>query len=374
MLPADQADAGRPTIGRAPRRRPIRTTSIVSGWQIYDNKGRVVEKYEPFFATAATTPRPTTPSSAGRRRSSTTRAARPSAPSTRTAASSASCIGVPVDLADPDRVRARPRGRPTPTTPTTTPAAPTRPAAAATATTGTRRPASRSTRWAAPSSRSPATARTPHDWFVTRSAYDIQGNLVVASPTPLGPRSPSATATTSPAPLAAWTASTPAAATPCSTPPAPGREPRQQGRAHARRASTCCTGRSGCGRATAPARRHAAAAHRVRMGRVEWDELPGLYRRAGALVFPSLYEGFGLPPLEAMACGCPVASSTAGIAARGVRRRRRLLRSHVRGRDGRGGQGVARGWAGAKGLGQAARFTWEACASGHEAAYSELLA
>src|SRR5581483_218196 len=31
-----------------------------------------------------------------------------------------------------------------------------------------------------------------------------------------------------------------------------------------------------------------------------------------ALVFPSLYEGFGQPPLEAMACGCPVAVSLAG--------------------------------------------------------------
>jgi glycosyltransferase involved in cell wall biosynthesis len=37
--------------------------------------------------------------------------------------------------------------------------------------------------------------------------------------------------------------------------------------------------------------------------------LPSLYRRALAVVFPSLYEGFGLPPLEAMACGTPVASS-----------------------------------------------------------------
>jgi glycosyltransferase involved in cell wall biosynthesis len=48
------------------------------------------------------------------------------------------------------------------------------------------------------------------------------------------------------------------------------------------------------------------------LGAVSADELVMLYRRAGALVFPSLYEGFGLPPLEAMACGCPVASSTAG--------------------------------------------------------------
>jgi glycosyltransferase involved in cell wall biosynthesis len=46
-------------------------------------------------------------------------------------------------------------------------------------------------------------------------------------------------------------------------------------------------------------------------GRVPDDELVRLYRTASALVFPSLYEGFGLPPLEAMACGCPVACSNA---------------------------------------------------------------
>jgi glycosyltransferase involved in cell wall biosynthesis len=47
-------------------------------------------------------------------------------------------------------------------------------------------------------------------------------------------------------------------------------------------------------------------------GGVPTDELVSLYRRAAAVVFPSLYEGFGLPPLEALACGCPVASSRAG--------------------------------------------------------------
>ena len=37
--------------------------------------------------------------------------------------------------------------------------------------------------------------------------------------------------------------------------------------------------------------------------------LASLYRNAAAFVYPSLYEGFGIPPLEAMAMGCPVISS-----------------------------------------------------------------
>lgn len=42
------------------------------------------------------------------------------------------------------------------------------------------------------------------------------------------------------------------------------------------------------------------------------DEVRSLYRNADALVFPSLYEGFGWPPIEAMALGCPVVCSSAG--------------------------------------------------------------
>jgi len=42
------------------------------------------------------------------------------------------------------------------------------------------------------------------------------------------------------------------------------------------------------------------------VGYVSDEELKALYENAGCFVYPSFYEGFGLPPLEAMACGCPV--------------------------------------------------------------------
>lgn len=45
------------------------------------------------------------------------------------------------------------------------------------------------------------------------------------------------------------------------------------------------------------------------LGYVPDEQLPELYGNARALVFPSHYEGFGLPPLEAMHCGCPVICS-----------------------------------------------------------------
>jgi glycosyltransferase involved in cell wall biosynthesis len=47
-------------------------------------------------------------------------------------------------------------------------------------------------------------------------------------------------------------------------------------------------------------------------GRATVEELAQLYIAADVLLFPSLYEGFGWPPLEAMACGLPVVCSNAG--------------------------------------------------------------
>ena len=47
-------------------------------------------------------------------------------------------------------------------------------------------------------------------------------------------------------------------------------------------------------------------------GRVEDAQLRAYVAHADALIFPSLYEGFGLPPLEAMAAGCPVVVSSRG--------------------------------------------------------------
>jgi glycosyltransferase involved in cell wall biosynthesis len=50
----------------------------------------------------------------------------------------------------------------------------------------------------------------------------------------------------------------------------------------------------------------AESAQIVRAGYVTDGELKAIYENAACLAFPSLYEGFGLPPLEAMYCGCPV--------------------------------------------------------------------
>jgi glycosyltransferase involved in cell wall biosynthesis len=110
-------------------------------------------------------------------------------------------------------------------------------------------------------------------------------------------------------------------------------------------------------------------------GRVSRDELVRLYRQAAALVFPSLYEGFGLPPLEAMACGCPVACSNAGSLPEVVEDAACLFDpSSIEGMISAVDEVLANGdeWR-TRGLRRAASFTWEATARAHEQVYAELV-
>ncbi len=58
--------------------------------------------------------------------------------------------------------------------------------------------------------------------------------------------------------------------------------------------------------------RQTAGGDVVSVGYVARGDLPSVYRMADVFIFPSLYEGFGFPPLEAMACGTPVVASQRG--------------------------------------------------------------
>ena len=106
-------------------------------------------------------------------------------------------------------------------------------------------------------------------------------------------------------------------------------------------------------------------------GGVSADELVALYRRAAALVFPSLYEGFGLPPVEAMACGCPVAASNAGSLPEVVGDAA-VLFDPTDPRSIADGIEEALGRAdelASLGLERAAAFTWDATARAHDRVY-----
>jgi glycosyltransferase involved in cell wall biosynthesis len=107
---------------------------------------------------------------------------------------------------------------------------------------------------------------------------------------------------------------------------------------------------------------------RVRfLGFVPDADLPALYRGATLFVFPSLYEGFGFPPLEAMACGCPVVCSNASSLPEVVGDAAVLApptdeEQWVKAMRGALKDSSLREAMQRRGLAQAARFTWTAAA------------
>ena len=116
--------------------------------------------------------------------------------------------------------------------------------------------------------------------------------------------------------------------------------------------------------------RTSPAAARIRYLRFVADaDLPALYAGAELLVFPSHYEGFGLPPLEAMACGTPVLSSCGGALAETLEGGARLLDGAPAGRwaeeiDALTADSGARAALVEAGCLHAGRFSWAATARG----------
>ena len=115
------------------------------------------------------------------------------------------------------------------------------------------------------------------------------------------------------------------------------------------------------------------------IGQVSQEELVWLCNAARFLAFPSLYEGFGLPPLEAMACGTPVVASNAGAIPEVVGSAGLLL--DPQDVDG-WAEAMARLWTDdvlwgelrAKGLERAAQFSWQRAARETLAVYQEAVA
>lgn len=129
---------------------------------------------------------------------------------------------------------------------------------------------------------------------------------------------------------------------------------------------------------TALLHRHGVPGEVRLLGYLHDEALAGLYAASTALVWPTLFEGFGLPPLEAMACGCPVITSRVTSLPEVVGDAGVLLEPHD-----------APAWAEtmqrmieddawrvswrARGLQQAQRFSWSACAAATRACYRTAL-
>ena len=113
-------------------------------------------------------------------------------------------------------------------------------------------------------------------------------------------------------------------------------------------------------------------------GRVAEADLPALYNAADVFVFPSLYEGFGLPILEALACGTPVVAGDAAslpealgdaglLADPGAPAALAEAIGRILGEPALAAE-LAR-----RGVARAAEFTWERCAGRTVAAYQAIL-
>jgi glycosyltransferase involved in cell wall biosynthesis len=114
-------------------------------------------------------------------------------------------------------------------------------------------------------------------------------------------------------------------------------------------------------------RRSGLEEHVTLTGQVPDEDLPGLYRSAEVFAYPSVYEGFGLPPLEAMACGVPVVSSNASSLPEVVGDAGTLLDpldvgGWVRALDALLRDPVLRAGSAARGVARASQFSWDRAA------------
>ena len=111
-----------------------------------------------------------------------------------------------------------------------------------------------------------------------------------------------------------------------------------------------------------------------RRGHVPAEELRELYRTAACVAFPSLYEGFGLPVLEAMASGCPVAASDRGSLPEVCGDAGILFDPEDEVAIAQAVVGTLRGGSALveRGIDRAGRWSWKACADRHVQVFTEV--
>jgi len=112
------------------------------------------------------------------------------------------------------------------------------------------------------------------------------------------------------------------------------------------------------------------------VGQVPDEQLAALYRGARCLVYPSLYEGFGIPVLEAMACGTPVVTSAGGATEEVAGGAAVLVDPHDVAAIAAGIEEAEarRDDLRSRGIERAARFTWERVATETRAVYEQAAA